>query len=99
MPLYPQCALLAVPSGDQADMNLVAASLSNYSVGTAAARRVVLPPGLERNDTLAKNLVALRQRNVELLNTVETSQALTVKMLELTGAALHFDHAGRLQKP
>ena len=99
MPLAVTCALVAVPDGSGVDTSLLPGSISNCSVGAATARKVLICPGLVRDAQLKKELILMREQNLELLRNIENKQLLTVEMSRQLGIETSFDQAGRLRKP
>jgi hypothetical protein len=101
LPIDMHCALLATPAEKHGtrDLSRAPGSLSNCSVGTSAARRVVIPPTVfsaYSEDELRTILLELRQANDFLVSAVHDAQELVVGAYAEAGLEVGRDGAGRV---
>lgn len=104
LPVDIHCALLVTPvqRHGAADTSRVPSSISNCSVGTSLARRVVVPPAVfdaYSEETLRTKLLDLRRGNDSLVSAVHEKQELVVEMFATTGLTVSRDGAGRVLPP
>ena len=104
LPLEQHCALVATPSEQHGKLDLTRLSdgLSNYSIGTSSAKRVVLPPGAF--ETLSKEELrsALREQrdlNDNLLRTVREKHQLVIDAFAEFGLVPERGGSGRIRRP
>ena len=104
LPLEQYCALAVVPSDvrGKRDVSLIPSSISNFSVGTSNASRVVVPPGVLKaypEDELRRLLREMREATDRLLEYAKTGRQIVTDAFASVGLMPESDVSGRLRKP
>ena len=104
LPLSTRCALVVTPAdrGGQTDLSLLSASLSNFSMGTAPAKRIVIHPGVIASmgqEKLRRSFKEQRALNDETLAGIHKTRALIREAFARVGIRPRVDRTGRLLKP
>lgn len=102
LPMDIHCALIVVPieHGKERDLTLIPASLSNCSIGTSTARRIVVFPALFSaypEGELRRLILATRRHNDSVVQDLEKGKRLALEKLSLLGLAPTFDKANRIR--
>lgn len=101
LPLDLMSAVVAVPRNGTGirDISRVPASIANFSVGTSAARNVVVPPivleGIGEAE-IARNLEKQRVLNDNISSNVAEAKDLVISAFDVGGLAAPRDGAGRI---
>ncbi len=104
LPLEPHCALAVVPADKHGtrDLSRIPSSISNFSIGTSTAGRLVVPPTIFEayaEDELRTILLDMRRDGDGLREAVKAGRQIVIDAFASVGLAPDADRCGRLSKP